>query len=70
MAAGVWTLHASQGENIQLHFLDFDVEMSNDVVEVRDGAGTNSTFLGKDVVYPESFSVSSSPHMCDRISLL
>ncbi|KAM9332726.1 enteropeptidase [Pholidichthys leucotaenia] len=41
----VWTLHAEEDHNIQLHFLDFDVEATYDVVEVRDGAGTNSTIL-------------------------
>ncbi|KAM7373803.1 hypothetical protein PAMP_006506 [Pampus punctatissimus] len=41
----VWTLHAVQGRNIQLHFLDFDVEETFDFVEVRDGAGPNSTSL-------------------------
>ncbi|CAK6981349.1 LOW QUALITY PROTEIN: enteropeptidase [Scomber scombrus] len=41
----VWTLHAVRGRNIQLHFLDFDVESTNDMVEVRDGAGPNSTLL-------------------------
>uniref|UniRef100_A0A3B4YFH9 Transmembrane serine protease 15 n=1 Tax=Seriola lalandi dorsalis TaxID=1841481 RepID=A0A3B4YFH9_SERLL len=40
----LWTLHAAEG-NIQLHFLDFDVEATYDVVEVRDGAGPNSTLL-------------------------
>ncbi|XP_035809077.1 enteropeptidase-like isoform X2 [Amphiprion ocellaris] len=41
----VWTLHAAEGHNIQLHFLDFDVEATYDVVEVRDGVGPNSTLL-------------------------
>lgn len=41
----VWTLHAVEGHNIQLHFLDFDVEATFDVVEVRDGVGPNSTLL-------------------------
>ncbi|XP_078028860.1 enteropeptidase isoform X14 [Epinephelus lanceolatus] len=40
-----WTLHAPDGQNIQLHFLDFDIEATYDVVEVRDGAGPNSTLL-------------------------
>ncbi|XP_061596462.1 enteropeptidase [Cololabis saira] len=42
----LWILHAVEGHNIQLHFLDFDVEATYDVVEVRDGAGPNSTLLG------------------------
>ncbi|XP_026038512.1 enteropeptidase [Astatotilapia calliptera] len=41
----LWTLHAGEGHNIQLHFLDFDIEASSDMVEVRDGAGPNSTLL-------------------------
>uniref|UniRef100_A0A8C9RVS8 Transmembrane serine protease 15 n=1 Tax=Scleropages formosus TaxID=113540 RepID=A0A8C9RVS8_SCLFO len=42
----VWTLHAAKGKNIQLHFLDFDVEATFDTVEVRDGVGEGSTLLG------------------------
>uniref|UniRef100_A0A3P9N790 Uncharacterized protein n=1 Tax=Poecilia reticulata TaxID=8081 RepID=A0A3P9N790_POERE len=45
MANCLWTLHASAGQNIQLHFLDFDVEATYDMVEVRDGMGSNSTLL-------------------------
>uniref|UniRef100_A0A3B3V4R9 Transmembrane serine protease 15 n=1 Tax=Poecilia latipinna TaxID=48699 RepID=A0A3B3V4R9_9TELE len=45
MANCLWTLHASAGQNIQLHFLDFDVEATYDMVEVRDGTGSNSTLL-------------------------
>ncbi|XP_041656959.1 enteropeptidase [Cheilinus undulatus] len=41
----LWTLHAPEGLNIQLHFLDFDIEATYDVLEVRDGAGPNSTLL-------------------------
>nr|XP_046266540.1 enteropeptidase [Scatophagus argus] len=41
----LWTLHTTEGRNIQLHFLDFDVEATYDVVEVRDGAGPNSLLL-------------------------
>uniref|UniRef100_A0A3Q1IFD7 Transmembrane serine protease 15 n=1 Tax=Anabas testudineus TaxID=64144 RepID=A0A3Q1IFD7_ANATE len=41
----LWTLHTQEGQNIQLHFLDFDVQATNDIVEVRDGAGPNSTLL-------------------------
>lgn len=50
-AAGMWTLHALEGQNIQLHFQDFDVEATYDMVEVRDGAGPNSTLLGRFMVY-------------------
>lgn len=46
-SAGMWTLHAPAGQNIQLHFLDFDVEATYDMLEVRDGAGSNSTLLGR-----------------------
>ncbi|KAM3869022.1 enteropeptidase [Diretmus argenteus] len=42
----LWTLHTREGWNIQLHFLDFDVEATYDVVEVRDGAGSNADLLG------------------------
>ncbi|TNN56839.1 Enteropeptidase [Liparis tanakae] len=41
----VWFLHSGAGRNIRLHFLDFDVEAAFDVLEVRDGAGPNSTLL-------------------------
>ncbi|XP_056296071.1 enteropeptidase [Pseudoliparis swirei] len=41
----VWTLHCGAGRNIRLHFLDFDIEAAYDVLEVRDGAGPNSTLL-------------------------
>ncbi|XP_051902352.1 enteropeptidase [Hippocampus zosterae] len=41
----VWTLRATPGRNIQVHFLDLDVEENYDIVEVRDGAGPNSTSL-------------------------
>ncbi|XP_024921226.1 enteropeptidase isoform X2 [Cynoglossus semilaevis] len=41
----LWILHAPPNHNIQLHFMDFDVESTYDVVEVRDGAGPNSTLL-------------------------
>lgn len=45
--AGVWTLRAMPGRNIQVHFLDLDVEENYDIVEVRDGVGPNSTSLGE-----------------------
>ncbi|XP_077360528.1 enteropeptidase [Festucalex cinctus] len=41
----MWTLHAVPGLNIQVHFLDLDVEENYDIVEVRDGVGPNSTLL-------------------------
>ena len=46
-SAGLWTLHAREGWNIQLHFLYFDVEATYDVVEVRDGSGPDSRLLGQ-----------------------
>ncbi|CAL8362160.1 unnamed protein product [Lota lota] len=42
----LWTLHAREGWNIQLHFLYFDVEATFDLVEVRDGSGPDSRLLG------------------------
>ncbi|KAG5843687.1 hypothetical protein ANANG_G00153550 [Anguilla anguilla] len=42
----VWTLHGGEGKNIQLHFLDFDVEATFDMVEVRDGPEGSSKLLG------------------------
>ncbi|KAM4619750.1 enteropeptidase [Polymixia lowei] len=42
----LWTLHTREGWNIQLHFLDFDVEATFDMVEVRDGVGPQSELLG------------------------
>lgn len=46
---GLWTLYAEEGQNIQLHFIDFDTEATFDMVEVRDGAGPNSNLLGETV---------------------
>ncbi|XP_042563360.1 enteropeptidase [Clupea harengus] len=45
-ASCVWNLHAQEGRNIQLHFLDFALEIGYDVMEVRDGAGPESVLLG------------------------
>ncbi|XP_056140347.1 enteropeptidase [Lampris incognitus] len=42
----LWTLNTREGWNIQLQFLDFDVEATYDVVEVRDGTGPHSELLG------------------------
>lgn len=55
VAAGLWTLHTTEGRNIQLHFLDFDVEATYDMVEVRDGAGPDSTLLGEDLIFLHFF---------------
>lgn len=45
----MWTLHAKEGQNIQLHFQDVALEASYDVLEVRDGADPNSELLGESV---------------------
>uniref|UniRef100_A0A3B4BVG5 Transmembrane serine protease 15 n=1 Tax=Pygocentrus nattereri TaxID=42514 RepID=A0A3B4BVG5_PYGNA len=61
-ASCLWTLHAEEGQNIQLHFQDFALEASYDVVEVRDGVEPNSTLLGVLTggrVFPDLFSRSS-----------
>ncbi|XP_055500199.1 enteropeptidase [Leucoraja erinacea] len=42
-----WYLIAEKGDNIQLHFEDFNVEDIYDVVEVRDGSGNDSLLMGK-----------------------
>uniref|UniRef100_A0A8C4VMC5 Enteropeptidase n=1 Tax=Gopherus evgoodei TaxID=1825980 RepID=A0A8C4VMC5_9SAUR len=44
-ASCVWYLNAGKGENIQLHFLYFELENIYDVVEIRDGRGADSLFL-------------------------
>uniref|UniRef100_H0V5F5 Enteropeptidase n=2 Tax=Cavia porcellus TaxID=10141 RepID=H0V5F5_CAVPO len=41
----VWILNAQEGKNIQLHFQDFDLENTADVVEIRDGGEDDSLFL-------------------------
>ncbi|NWH73721.1 ENTK Enteropeptidase, partial [Piaya cayana] len=51
LAFCVWYLNAEEGKNIQLHFQDFDLENVLDVVEIRDGRGSNSLLLGKTAVY-------------------
>ncbi|TFK10318.1 serine/threonine-protein kinase MRCK alpha [Platysternon megacephalum] len=50
-ASCVWYLNAGKGKNIQLHFLYFELENIYDVVEIRDGRGPDSLFLGKIAVY-------------------
>ncbi|XP_053561165.1 enteropeptidase [Bombina bombina] len=45
LASCVWYLNAAIGKNIQLHFQDFKLENIYDVVEVRDGKGSNSLLL-------------------------
>ncbi|XP_051006329.1 enteropeptidase [Acomys russatus] len=41
----LWNLNAQKGKNIQLHFQEFDLEDTNDVVEVRDGGEVDSLLL-------------------------
>ncbi|XP_078264732.1 enteropeptidase [Rhinoraja longicauda] len=41
-----WYLIAEKGENIQLHFEDFNLEDIYDVLEVRDGSGNDSLLMG------------------------
>ncbi|KAL7983544.1 hypothetical protein Chor_000420, partial [Crotalus horridus] len=50
-ASCVWYLNAEKGKNIQLHFQYFNLEDIYDVVEVRDGRGAESLFLGKYIKY-------------------
>ncbi|KAM3933981.1 enteropeptidase [Leptodactylus fuscus] len=45
LAACIWYLNAAEGHNIQLHFRVFDLENIYDVVEVRDGRGSDSLLL-------------------------
>uniref|UniRef100_A0A673WPP3 Transmembrane serine protease 15 n=1 Tax=Salmo trutta TaxID=8032 RepID=A0A673WPP3_SALTR len=51
------------GWNILLHFLDFDVESTYDMVEVRDGAGPQSellgVFTGTDATFPDVISTAN-----------
>ncbi|XP_069616985.1 enteropeptidase [Ranitomeya imitator] len=45
LASCIWYLNAAEGHNIQLHFQAFDLESIYDVVEVRDGRGSDSLLL-------------------------
>ncbi|XP_073440598.1 enteropeptidase [Dendrobates tinctorius] len=45
LASCIWYLNAAEGHNIQLHFQVFDLENIYDVVEVRDGRGSDSLLL-------------------------
>ncbi|KAM5180791.1 enteropeptidase [Mantella aurantiaca] len=45
LASCIWYLNAAAGDNIQLHFEVFDLENIYDVVEVRDGKGSDSLLL-------------------------
>ncbi|CAL9684960.1 unnamed protein product [Knipowitschia caucasica] len=42
----LWRLHTDEGNNLQLHFLDFDLEATFDTLEIRDGAEPDSLLLG------------------------
>lgn len=48
----MWTLHAKEGQNIQLHFQDVALEMDYDVLEIRDGVEPYSELLGNFVGKP------------------
>ncbi|XP_051733469.1 enteropeptidase [Ctenopharyngodon idella] len=57
-----WTLHAKEGQNIQLHFQDVALEMDYDVLEIRDGVEPYSELLGVltgDRSFPDLFSTTS-----------
>ncbi|KAK7924991.1 hypothetical protein WMY93_007301 [Mugilogobius chulae] len=41
----LWRLHTDVGKNLQLNFLDFDLETSFDTLEIRDGPEPDSTLL-------------------------
>ncbi|XP_052392245.1 enteropeptidase isoform X8 [Carassius gibelio] len=61
-ASCMWTLHAKEGQNIQLHFQDFALQMAYDVLEIRDGVTANSELIGVltgDRSFPDLFSTSS-----------
>ncbi|KAI2650931.1 Enteropeptidase [Labeo rohita] len=61
-ASCMWTLHAKEGQNIQLHFQDVALEMDYDVLEIRDGVTPSSDLLGVltgDRSFPDLFSTSS-----------
>ncbi|XP_016430936.1 enteropeptidase [Sinocyclocheilus rhinocerous] len=61
-ASCMWTLHAKEGQNIQLHFQDVALEMAYDILEVRDGATPYSELLGVLTgvrSFPDLFSTSS-----------
>ncbi|XP_056587484.1 enteropeptidase [Triplophysa dalaica] len=61
-ASCMWTLHAKEGQNIQLHFQDVALEASYDILEVRDGVEPNSELLAVftgDRSFPDLFSKAS-----------
>ena len=62
--SGVWNLHAQEGRNIQLHFLDFALEIGYDVMEVRDGAGPESVLLGEELCVCVCVCVCVCLYMC------
>nr|XP_032821548.1 enteropeptidase-like [Petromyzon marinus] len=41
-----WFLRAQEGDNVQLHFQDFDTETHNDMVMVYDGNSTSAMLIG------------------------
>ncbi|XP_068072228.2 enteropeptidase [Danio rerio] len=61
-ASCMWTLHAKEGQNIQLHFQDVALEASYDVLEIRDGVEPYSDLLGVltgERSFPDLFSTTS-----------
>ncbi|XP_053096196.1 enteropeptidase isoform X1 [Pangasianodon hypophthalmus] len=61
-ASCLWILHAKPGQNIQLHFQDFSLEVGYDVVEVRNGVEPHSTLLSVltgERHFPDLFSTTS-----------
>ncbi|XP_051533716.1 enteropeptidase-like [Myxocyprinus asiaticus] len=61
-ASCMWTLHAMEGQTIQLHFQDVALEASTDILEVRDGVEPYSELLGVltgDRSFPDLFSKTS-----------
>ncbi|XP_018412200.1 PREDICTED: enteropeptidase [Nanorana parkeri] len=62
LASCIWYLNAAAGDNIQLHFEVFDLENIYDVVEVRDGKGSDSLLLAVytgAIVLPDVFSTTN-----------
>ncbi|XP_075707331.1 enteropeptidase [Rhinoderma darwinii] len=45
LASCIWYLNAAEGHNIQLHFQVFNLENIYDIVEARDGRGSDSLLL-------------------------
>uniref|UniRef100_A0A8C0WFD5 Enteropeptidase n=1 Tax=Castor canadensis TaxID=51338 RepID=A0A8C0WFD5_CASCN len=63
----VWNLNAQNGQNIHLHFQEFDLENVEDVVEIRDGGEDDSLILA---VYTGSGPVEDVFSVTNRMSVL